>query len=532
MIAYDQGDRLTSLTPPGGTATTYGFDALGRTSSATTSGTTTGYAFIGASEVVWSRQVGAGPAVQALLDGAGERLALKAATTLAWLVPDLHGNVVAAYSADEATVTNALRYDAYGTTLGTYDSGAGVVSAWKYQGRLDVSPDTTNPLYDAGARFYNPALGAFTQLDSLLGSASAPLSLNRYLYAAANPATLVDPDGHTYFCPGHTRLECSVDANGATDAPFQTSKGLCGVKVSCTTPYRGDETRNEAYALGRAQHRALSHGTALVGNSSFGLTNGAKAEDWAKSADPLQTQFNEIKADCDAGGEAACKVIHQPGGYWGLSNFERDPVSGLVFLGGGLACVYACFTAAGAVTVTAEESIAGGVTAAQVAGLAKLAIAGGAFGSSANALAYGLANGETSTPQGYLGAAANGFAVGSVGAVSPIIGGTGIGGLAVTGGLDFGAGVAGTAAQGLIAEGKLPSDAQLVSGGAIAMGSAQVTAAMFPMRGLTSVGQVPFFAPRTLSGLLGGSYNGRQLIYQAYGNGVLGQLAEFLLMGR
>ena len=49
------------------------------------------------------------------------------------------------------------------------------------------------------ARVYSPGLGAFTALDSLAGSAQAPARLNRYLYAAADPATLVDPDGHWYY---------------------------------------------------------------------------------------------------------------------------------------------------------------------------------------------------------------------------------------------------------------------------------------------------------------------------------------------
>jgi RHS repeat-associated protein len=53
-------------------------------------------------------------------------------------------------------------------------------------------------LYDAGARYYSPGLGTFTQFDSVSGSAQNPVSMNRYLYAAANPATLVDPSGHCW----------------------------------------------------------------------------------------------------------------------------------------------------------------------------------------------------------------------------------------------------------------------------------------------------------------------------------------------
>jgi hypothetical protein len=52
------------------------------------------------------------------------------------------------------------------------------------------------------ARYYSPGLGAFTSIDSVMGGAQNPLSLNRYLYALANPATLQDPSGH-YACSGN-----------------------------------------------------------------------------------------------------------------------------------------------------------------------------------------------------------------------------------------------------------------------------------------------------------------------------------------
>jgi len=42
-------------------------------------------------------------------------------------------------------------------------------------------------------------LGVFTQQDSVQGSAANPFTMNRFLYALANPATLIDPDGHRAF---------------------------------------------------------------------------------------------------------------------------------------------------------------------------------------------------------------------------------------------------------------------------------------------------------------------------------------------
>jgi hypothetical protein len=48
-----------------------------------------------------------------------------------------------------------------------------------------------------GARFYAPSAGAFTSLDSFAGSAADPASMNRFLYVEGNPASLIDPTGHS-----------------------------------------------------------------------------------------------------------------------------------------------------------------------------------------------------------------------------------------------------------------------------------------------------------------------------------------------
>ena len=143
--------------------------------------------------------VNGGATTNAALDAGGQRIAVKAgdASFFGWLLPDLHGNVAAALSQDETTVSDGLRYDAWGQLAAIYPSGGtGVSAKWRYQGRLLVTTSGNADLYEAGARSYAPGLGAFTQLDSVMGGAADPLSMNRYLYAEANPATLIDPTGH------------------------------------------------------------------------------------------------------------------------------------------------------------------------------------------------------------------------------------------------------------------------------------------------------------------------------------------------
>ena len=82
----------------------------------------------------------------------------------------------------------AYRYDAYGETCDVYAPTGAIASPWRFQGRILESAEGSTDLYDFSARSYDPSLGAFTSLDSVAGSAQNPLTLNRFLYALANPA--------------------------------------------------------------------------------------------------------------------------------------------------------------------------------------------------------------------------------------------------------------------------------------------------------------------------------------------------------
>jgi RHS repeat-associated protein len=200
-MTYDLADKLTGI-DASGTANdaTFTFDALGRFKTRALSGSTDTYSYAGTAETVLRISNSSGPTVtDSIVSPSGDRLGIKVGSTLNWLVPELHGNVGGALDAAENTVVNAVRYDAYGETVQTGSGGGTAVGAanWKYQGRLDVSPSgLATPLYDMSARFYSPGLGTFTQLDSVMGSAQNPLSMNRFLYALANPATFIDPTGH------------------------------------------------------------------------------------------------------------------------------------------------------------------------------------------------------------------------------------------------------------------------------------------------------------------------------------------------
>jgi len=226
---------LTGIDAAGSTNdTSFGFDALGRHVSRTINGTTETYEFLGVTETV--TKIDAATDILSLVDDSGARQATLTGSTVAWLMPDPHGNV--AGQAQASALTTALRYDGYGLTVASAPTSLpDAARRWKYQGRLDIAPDgLAAPLYEFSARFYSPGLGTFTQLDTLQGQALDPLSLNRYLYAAANPATLIDPtglfsaeadDGPGTHCKNRGDPDCgeTVVANPGAGGGWQSSTG-------------------------------------------------------------------------------------------------------------------------------------------------------------------------------------------------------------------------------------------------------------------------------------------------------------------
>jgi len=64
---------------------------------------------------------------------------------------------------------------------------------YKYTGQRE---EAALGLYDYKARFYDPALGRFTQADSIVPDPFNPLDWDRYAYVRSSPLKYTDPDGH------------------------------------------------------------------------------------------------------------------------------------------------------------------------------------------------------------------------------------------------------------------------------------------------------------------------------------------------
>jgi RHS repeat-associated protein len=192
-FSYDAAGRLLTITPSGGTnAVNLAYDELGRTKTRAAGGVTQTYSYVGATQVTWKLDTGVSATSDTdLVDAANNRLASKHNTSTKVLVFDFLGSVAATEGSNGTSLTEAIRYDGFGKTI----AGA-VVSPSKFRGLQDLSANG-DAIYRMGARDYSPHLGAFTGMDSFGGHAADPRSMNRFAYALANPATLVDPSGHS-----------------------------------------------------------------------------------------------------------------------------------------------------------------------------------------------------------------------------------------------------------------------------------------------------------------------------------------------
>jgi RHS repeat-associated protein len=160
----------------------------------------------------------------------GDRLASSQGSGFVWVIADLHGNV-AAQCGSTGSITDVFRYDAYGKAIGTSLPNSPVASPWRFGGRILESTAGAD-VYDAGARSYVPDLGTFTSLDTVAGSAQNPLTLNRFLYANANPATLVDPSGHSACYSGYCPLDIQEEA-------AQNERSKANIAAGCPVQYCG-----------------------------------------------------------------------------------------------------------------------------------------------------------------------------------------------------------------------------------------------------------------------------------------------------
>jgi RHS repeat-associated protein len=248
---WDAADRLTKIDDPTGNDADLVYDPLDRVKTRTVGSDIQTFSYVGVTDDLW-RQAGTSTS-SGLLDADGARVGTKTGSTGSWLLFDLLGSVAAAEATSGTTITDALRYDAWGQTLGVYPA-TGSSQPTRFRGLVDLAPTAdpdvagpgSDPLYLMGARTYSPHTGAFTSLDSYAGSAIDPASLHRYLYAHANPTTLIDPDGHRACefdpCEDTPAKEWVDRENAPPPAPSPNQSGSPDDRNSGTTTSTGTQT--------------------------------------------------------------------------------------------------------------------------------------------------------------------------------------------------------------------------------------------------------------------------------------------------
>ncbi|MCP4284708.1 MAG: RHS repeat-associated core domain-containing protein, partial [Gammaproteobacteria bacterium] len=94
-----------------------------------------------------------------------------------------------ALSDTSGTLTDTYQYDAYGTLLNSTGTS---MNPYLYRGE-QYEPELS--AYYLRARYYQLEIGRFLTTDPLEGTVYDPYSLQRYLYAHANPVNYLDPSG-------------------------------------------------------------------------------------------------------------------------------------------------------------------------------------------------------------------------------------------------------------------------------------------------------------------------------------------------
>ena len=312
--AYDLADRLVGITPATGVGLVVHLRRPGSPSTKTESGITDTYTYAGESSVVVRDAPSSGTRTNAAVDATGSRLAIStSAGGFGWALADLHGDPAGYVAAAGGVVTDATRYDPYGEVSASVSSG--LPSPWGYQGRLQLADATDTSLLDFGFRAYAPDLGLFTSPDDQAGSALNPVTFARYLYAGADPETLVDPDGHVALCR-YGGEDC-----GQLSAATRTASTWHGPTAK--------QTRVQD-----AAHKAKAEAAARSMESTYGKHARARGSGWTpislSALDAMSSEDVQTYARINGGREEAWlkanaftdAIFANPGAFYAADLYE------------------------------------------------------------------------------------------------------------------------------------------------------------------------------------------------------------------
>jgi len=233
--AYDTNDRLQTETAVGAAsaASSYTYDNNGNTLTKFDGTTTTSYAYDSRNRL---QNLNAGQ-VTYQYDALGIRQSETAAGLTTHYLTDPNrdyaqvieesfdlnafAEVTYSYGDDllhqhrriDATTTNSstYHYDGIGSTRQLTDAAGAITDSYTYtafgetEAQTGITPnghlctgeqfDPNLGFYYLRARYYNPGVGRFQNMDTFPGRVFEPVTLHKYLYANVNPTNMTDPSG-------------------------------------------------------------------------------------------------------------------------------------------------------------------------------------------------------------------------------------------------------------------------------------------------------------------------------------------------
>jgi RHS repeat-associated protein len=125
------------------------------------------------------------------LERISEAQSISGTATTSFYGYDGHGSV-RQLTGSTGAVTDSYDYDAFGNLINQSGSTA---NNYLFAGE---AYDAALGLYYNRARYLNTTTGRFWTMDAFEGDPESPISLHKYLYAAANPTNAVDPSGRDF----------------------------------------------------------------------------------------------------------------------------------------------------------------------------------------------------------------------------------------------------------------------------------------------------------------------------------------------
>ncbi|HEU4868035.1 MAG TPA: DNRLRE domain-containing protein [Actinomycetota bacterium] len=137
------------------------------------------------------------------------KLDIDNATGRSYYVTDPRGNITQMIGASDQAVKAVFAYDPYGKDKAALSKK--LTANWDSRLKFQMAPkDPKTGSYSLGSRLMDPTINRFIGADNYvaaganLGLQVDPLTGNRYLYAGANPAGMID-DGHGWCVFGHVK---------------------------------------------------------------------------------------------------------------------------------------------------------------------------------------------------------------------------------------------------------------------------------------------------------------------------------------